>query len=93
MFTQDIARLIAFTLSLHFFFAVHPSAIVTVYGHKGKVKDMLQGCPNLNAVTVFLAEVPKNITLPSDSEYKMVDLGKVSNSMCCYGTHATCPGF
>ena len=56
---------------------VHPSAIVTVYDHKVKVKDMLQGGSNPNTVTVFLAEVPKEVILPTDSDYKLVDLEKV----------------
>ena len=62
---------------IYLLYIVCPSAIVTVYDHKDKVKDMLQGCPNPNAVTVFLAEVPKDTILSSDSVYKMVDLEKV----------------
>ena len=49
-------------------YIVCPSAIVTVYDHKDKVKDMLQGCPNPSAVTVFLTEVPKDTILLSNSE-------------------------
>ena len=62
---------------IYLLYIVCPSAIVTVYDHEDKVKDMLQGCPNPNAVIVFLAEVPKDTILSSDSEYKMVDLEKV----------------
>ena len=50
---------------------------MTAYDHKDRVKDVLQGCSNPNAVTVFLAEVPKETILSSDSEYRLVDLEKV----------------
>ena len=60
-----------------FFLVVLPSAIVTVYDYKDKVRDMLESHSNQDTVTVFLAEVPKDTILSSDSECKMVDLEKV----------------
>ena len=56
---------------------------MTVYDLKDKMKGMLECNPNQDSVTVFLAEVPKETILSSDSECKMVDLEKVSNKMNC----------
>ena len=66
---------------LHFpsLYIVLPSAIVTVYDHKDKVKGMLESNPNQDSITVFLAEVPKETILSSDSECRLVDLEKVSS--------------
>ena len=66
-----------------FFFVVLPSAIVTVYDHKEKMEGMLENYPNQDSVTVFLAEVPKEIVLSSDLECRMVDLEKVMDTMHC----------